>query len=87
MLFLGFSLKEAQGNSLAILLLPTDIFANVINKDINITDAFVVALIFLGSYSGSKTALSISEQKLKNTWSYVDAAFNTMLFFENNKRF
>ncbi len=60
-LFLGFSQKEAQGTSLAILLLPIGIFAVAEYYKqgyINVPNALIVALAFLiGSYFGSRFAL------------------------------
>ena len=90
-LFLGFSQKEAQGTSLAILLLPIGIFAVAEYYKqgyINITDAIIVALAFLiGSYLGSKLSLSISEQKLKKIFAITLILLSIrMLFFENNKK-
>ncbi len=90
-LFLGFSQKEAQGTSLAILLLPIGIFAVAEYYKqgyINVPNALIVALAFLiGSYFGSKLSLSISEQKLKKIFAITLMLLSIrMLFFENHKK-
>ncbi len=90
-LFLGFSQKEAQGTSLAILLLPIGIFAVAEYYKqgyINVPNALIVALAFLiGSYFGSKLSLSISEQKLKKIFAVTLMLLSIrMLFFENHKK-
>jgi len=68
---LAFSQKQAQGTSLAILLLPVGILA-VMNyyRDPSVNlDVKVVGLIILGfvagSYFGSKIALALPDQTLK----------------------
>ncbi len=90
-LFLGFSQKEAQGTSLAILLLPIGIFAVAEYYKqgyINVPNAIIVALAFLiGSYFGSKFSLSISEDKLKKIFAVTLMLLSIrMLFFENHKK-
>ena len=74
---LAFSQKQAQGTSLAILLLPIGILA-VLNyyKDPNVhLDVKVVALIRLGflagSYYGSKVALSLPQATVKKVFAIV----------------
>ena len=74
---LAFSQKQAQGTSLAILLLPIGILA-VLNyyKDPNVhLDIKVVALISLGflagSYYGSKIALSLPQETVKKIFAIV----------------
>lgn len=90
-LFLGFSQKEAQGTSLAILLLPIGIFAVAEYYKqgyINITDAIIVALAFLaGGYFGSRLSLSISEQNLRKIFALTLMLLSIrMLFFESHKK-
>lgn len=90
-LFLGFSQKEAQGTSLAILLLPIGIFAVAEYYKqgyIKVTDAIIVASAFLiGSFFGSKLSLIVSEQKLKKIFALTLVILAVrMLFFENTKK-
>jgi len=66
---LGFSQLQAQGTSLAVLLLPVGILA-VWNYhksgNIDISVALVIAATFvLGGYFGSKFALKLPEHKVK----------------------
>jgi uncharacterized membrane protein YfcA len=89
-LLLGFTQKEAQGTSLAILLLPIGVFAvfeYYKQGQINITYALMVAVAFLvGSYLGSKIALSVDEQKLKKMFAVTLMLLSIrMLFFEKPK--
>ena len=89
-LLLGYTQKQAQGTSLAVLLLPVGIFA-VINYykhgEINFNVAFVVSLAFLiGGYFGSKLALSWDEEKLKKIFAVtIMLVAIKMLFFEKHK--
>lgn len=66
---LGASQFEAQGTSLAVIMMPVGLFG-VINYykagHINITYAALIAVAFvLGSYFGSKYALKVPEHKVK----------------------
>jgi uncharacterized protein len=66
---LGFSQIQAQGTSLAVLLLPVGILA-VWNYhkagQINAPAALIIALAFvIGGYFGSKYALKLPEYKIK----------------------
>ena len=89
-LVLGYTQKEAQGTSLAVLLLPVGIFA-VINYykqgQINLPVALIVSLSFLvGGYFGSKLALSWDEEKLKKIFAVtIMLVAIKMLFFEKHK--
>ncbi len=86
-LFLGFSQKLAQGTSLGILLLPVGILAVMqyykqgylnVNYVIIIASAFV-----LGSFLGSKLALSVSDEKMKKIFAIVLLLIAVkMLFFD-----
>jgi uncharacterized membrane protein YfcA len=89
-LLLSFTQKEAQGTSLAILLLPVGIFAvREYYKQgyINISYALIIALAFLiGSYFGSKIAININEQKLKKFFAVTMMLISIrMLFFEKQR--
>jgi uncharacterized protein len=69
---LGISQQTAQGTSLAVMLPPIGIIAayNYYKAgQVNIKFAIVLALFFLiGSYFGSKLALSIPQQVLKKVF-------------------
>lgn len=89
-LFLGFSQKLAQGTSLGILLLPVGILAVIqyykqgylnVNYVVIIASAFV-----LGSFLGSKLALSMNDEKMKKVFAVVLMLIAVkMLFFDKPK--
>ena len=73
--FLGFSQKAAQGNSLALLLLPLGILG-VMNyqKEGYIDYRVVIAMaagFVLGNFFGSKWALNINDEKLKKIFGII----------------
>lgn len=90
--FLAFSQKQAQGTSLAILLLPIGILA-VMNyyRDPNVhLDVKVVALIVVGfiagSYFGSKLALSLPDATVKKIFAiFMMLVAIKMLFIDKPK--
>jgi uncharacterized membrane protein YfcA len=90
---LAFSQKQAQGTSLAILLLPIGIFA-VLNyyRDPNVhLDVKVVALItigfLVGSYFGSKLALSLPDVTVKKVFAiFMILMAIKMLFMDGAKK-
>jgi uncharacterized protein len=67
--FMGFSQQTAQGTSLAVMLPPVGILAayNYYKAgQVDIKFAVILAVCFLiGSYFGSKTALTLSQPVLK----------------------
>ncbi len=75
MIFLGFTQKEAQGTSLAVLTLPVAFVAamNYYKEGyVNIKfAAIVVATFVVGSYLGSKFALSIPAHTLKKIFAVL----------------
>lgn len=90
-LLFGFSQKEAQGTSLAILLLLIGIFSvyeYYQQGRIKIIYAVIVALtFFIGSYIGSKFSFTLSEQKLKRIFALTMMLLSIrMLFFERQKK-
>ena len=74
-LFLGFNQFQAQGTSLAVLLVPTTAVA-VFNYYkagyVNWKYAFIIALFFLvGSFFGSRLALGLDQRMLKKIFSIL----------------
>ena len=87
---LGYSQKEAQGNSLALLLLPLGILG-VMNYykqgyvDFKVVIAMAAGFI-LGNYFGSKWALTLNDEKLKKFFAVVLLlAAIKLLFFDKPK--
>ncbi len=82
---LGFSQAQAQGTSLAILLLPVGILAVINymkNGYVNIKYAAVIAVIFvIGAYFGSKIAISIPQAALKKIFGCVMLAVAVKMIF------
>ncbi|MFM9987724.1 TSUP family transporter [Flavobacterium sp.] len=74
-LFLGFNQFQAQGTSLAVLLAPVTAIAvfNYYKEGyINWKYAIVIAIFFfVGSFFGSKLALSLDQKMLKKIFSIV----------------
>ena len=90
-LLLGFTQKQAQGTSLAILLLPVGIIAVAEYYKggyINIKYALLMAVAFVvGSYFGSKFALTIPDEKLKKIFAVVLMLLSLkMLFLDKSKK-
>lgn len=88
---LGYTQKTAQGNSLALLLLPLGILG-VINYhkqghiDFKVVLAMAVGFI-AGNYFGSKWALTINEEKLKRLFAIIlMLASLKMLFFDKPQK-
>ncbi|RYZ53876.1 MAG: sulfite exporter TauE/SafE family protein [Chitinophagaceae bacterium] len=73
--FLGFTQKQAQGTSLALLSLPVVILAalNYYNQGlVEVRTVLVMAVAFLvGGFLGSKIALSVPEESLKRFFAVV----------------
>ncbi len=89
-LFLGFSQKLAQGTSLGILLLPVGILAVIQYYKqgyLNVNYVLIIASAFvLGSFLGSKLALSVSDEKMKKIFALVLLLISLkMLFFDKSK--
>lgn len=74
-LFLGFNQHEAQGTSLAVLVIPVTALAvfNYYKEGyINWKYAIVIALFFvIGSYFSSKFAVGLDQKTLKKIFSVV----------------
>ena len=84
-LLLGFTQKQAQGTSLAILLLPVGIIAVAEYYKggyINIKYALLMAVAFVvGSYFGSKFALTLPDEKLKKIFAVVLMLLSLKMLF------
>ncbi len=73
--FLGFSQRMAQGTSLAILLLPIGLlgviqFYKAGYVDVKVTAVIAIAF-FIGSYFGSRIALTVSQDVLKKCFAVL----------------
>ena len=90
--FIGFSQRTAQGTSLAILLLPIGLLGVIQFYKAGYVDIKVTAIIslafFLGSYFGSRIALTVPQEILKKYFAVLLLIIAIkMLFFdkpENN---
>lgn len=74
-IFLGFNQHQAQGTSLAVLMIPVTALA-VFNYykagHLNLKYALVIAAFFvIGSYFSSKYAVSLDQKSLKKIFSFV----------------
>lgn len=73
--FVGFSQRQAQGTSLAILLLPIGLLAVMQFYKagyVNTRATAIIALAFVaGSYFGSKVALSVPQESLKKVFAVL----------------
>lgn len=88
---LAFSQKAAQGNSLAILLLPVGLLGVIQYYKQGYVDWRVVGLVALGfalgSYFGSKLALSLSDLMLKKVFAIILMLVSLkMLFLDKPKK-
>ena len=88
--FIGFSQRTAQGTSLAILLLPIGLlgviqFYKAGYVDIKVT-AIIALAFFIGSYFGSRVALTIPQETLKKSFAILLLVISIkMLFFDKHK--
>ncbi|MFN0081548.1 MAG: sulfite exporter TauE/SafE family protein [Ferruginibacter sp.] len=85
--FIGFSQRTAQGTSLAILLLPIGLlgviqFYKAGYVDIRVT-AVIALAFFIGSYFGSRIALTVPQEILKKCFAVLIIIIGIkMLFFD-----
>lgn len=89
-LLAGFSQKLAQGTSLGLLLLPVGILAVIQYYKqgyLNVNYVLIIAITFiLGSFLGSKLALSLSDDKVKKIFAVILLLISLkMLFFDKSK--
>ncbi len=87
--FIGFSQRTAQGTSLAILLLPIGLlgvmqFYKAGYVDIKVT-AVIALAFFIGSYFGSRIALTVPQDILKKCFAVLLLVIGIkMLFFDKH---
>ena len=89
--FIGFSQKTAQGTSLALIMLPVGIFGVMQYYKQGHVDYKIVGLLAIGflagSFSGSKLALSISQETLKKVFAVLMIIIAIkMLFLDKPKK-
>ena len=87
--FLGFSQKEAQGTSLGILLLPVGILGVLQFYKAGYVDMRTVWLVsfgfLVGSYFGSKIALSFSQETVKKIFAILMILIGLKMLFLDKK--
>lgn len=85
-LFFGFTQHKAQGTTLALLMIPVGIFG-VMNYhktgNVDIKTALLLCCGFvLGSYLGSKTAISLSQDALRKIFAVLMVIVAIRMFFQ-----
>src|SRR5450432_1818383 len=87
--FLGFSQKEAQGTSLGILLLPVGILGVLQFYKAGYVDMRTVWLVsfgfLVGSYFGSKIALSFSQESVRKIFAILMIYIGLKMLFLDKK--
>ncbi len=89
--FIGFSQKTAQGTSLGLIMLPVGILGVLQYYKQGHVDFKVVGMLavgfLLGSYFGSKIALSLSQETVKKIFAILMIVIAVkMLFFDKGKK-
>ena len=89
--FIGFSQKTAQGTSLGLIMLPVGILGVLQYYKQGHVDFKVVGMLavgfLLGSYFGSKIALSLSQETVKKIFAILMIVIAVkMLFFDKEKK-
>jgi uncharacterized protein len=89
--FIGFSQKTAQGTSLGLIMLPVGILGVLQYYKQGHVDFKVVGMLaigfLLGSYFGSKFALSLSQETVKKIFALLMIVIAVkMLFFDKEKK-
>ncbi len=90
--FIGFSQRMAQGTSLAIMLLPIGLLAVIQFYKAGYVDIKVSAIIafafFVGSYFGSRIALTVSQDILKKVFAIllIVVAIKMLFFDKSNSK-
>lgn len=89
--FIGFSQKTAQGTSLGLIMLPVGILGVLMYYKQGHVDFRVVGILavgfLLGSYLGSKIALSLPQETVKKIFAVLLVIIAVkMLFFDRPKK-
>jgi uncharacterized protein len=89
--FIGFSQKTAQGTSLGLIMLPVGVLGVLQYYKQGHVDFKVVGILaigfLLGSYFGSKIALSLPQETVKKTFAVLMIIIAIkMLFFDKEKK-
>lgn len=89
--FIGFSQKTAQGTSLGLIMLPVGILGVLMYYKQGHVDFRVVGILavgfLLGSYLGSKIALSLPQETVKKIFAVLLVIIAVkMLFFDRSKK-
>ncbi len=89
--FIGFSQKTAQGTSLGLIMLPVGILGVLMYYKQGHVDFRVVGILavgfLLGSYLGSKIALSLPQETVKKVFAVLLVIIAVkMLFFDRSKK-
>jgi len=89
--FIGFSQKTAQGTSLGLIMLPVGILGVLMYYKQGHVDFRVVGILavgfLLGSYLGSKIALSLPQDTVKKVFAVLMVIIAVkMLFFDKSKK-
>jgi uncharacterized membrane protein YfcA len=89
--FIGFSQKTAQGTSLALIMLPVGVFGVIQYYKQGHVDYRIVGLLaigfIVGSFFGSKLALTISQETLKKIFAVLMIIIAIkMLFLDKPKK-
>ena len=89
--FIGFSQKTAQGTSLALIMLPVGIFGVIQYYKQGHVDYRIVGILaigfLVGSFFGSKLALTISQETLKKVFAVLMIIIAIkMLFLDKPKK-
>ena len=85
-LLFGFTQHKAQGTTLALLMIPVGVFG-VMNYyktgNVDIKTALLLCCGFvLGSYLGSKTAISVSQETLRKVFAILMFVVAVKMFFQ-----
>ena len=89
--FIGFSQKTAQGTSLALIMLPVGVFGVIQYYKQGHVDYRIVGILaigfLVGSFFGSKLALTISQETLKKVFAVLMIIIAIkMLFLDKPKK-
>ncbi len=85
-MLLGLTQHQAQGTSLATMLIPIGVFLSVINYhkggNVNISFAILIAVGFIGgSFLGSSLALKLDQQMLRRIFGLILAVISIKYLF------